>query len=246
MYKNIFEGKKAVIFNLNSAVASNTHTFKKEAVSKVLKEIGYGYINPEPYCVRGYPFKTIWEAILLGNDISKSPNIGELEKKTIEKYTLIVKNSDIEVQDGFWDIVYEFKEEKKMKLALISDFPRETDTHTINKAEISELFDVYIFADDVKKPKPNPEVYKKTLKALGTKAKDALAFEDSVPGVKSAGVAKIDTLVLWDGVTRKRLYRGKVLNMSLDFSTYVGNLDKTHLEYIAESCKGALEDKKRR
>lgn len=244
MYKNIFEGKKAAIFNLNGTVVSNTHDLRKRAVTEVLDDLGYGFINPKPYCVSGTPIKTIWESIIIGNDIKNILGISELETKTIEKYTKIIRDTELETVDGFWDLIYELKEERGFKTAVISDMERAVDTTVIDKLDVSNFFDVSVFKDDVKKEMPSAVAYKKILGELKIKPGDAVAFENSILGVKSAGTAGIDTILIWDGETKRRFFKGNIVHTATTLSEYVGNLDKTHLEYIAESCKGALEDKK--
>ncbi|MEU7907567.1 HAD-IA family hydrolase [Actinoplanes sp. NPDC049118] len=66
---------------------------------------------------------------------------------------------------------------------------------------LKRLFDDIVFAavvtgDDVAELKPEPEAYLRALSALGIGARDALAVEDSPPGLAAATAAGIPCLVV--------------------------------------------------
>lgn len=58
------------------------------------------------------------------------------------------------------------------------------------------LFDYIACRDDVAVGKPEPDVYLASLRGLGVKATDAIAFEDSVPGHVSAHRAGLRVVVV--------------------------------------------------
>ena len=60
-------------------------------------------------------------------------------------------------------------------------------------------------------------------------------------GTNSSIKAGIDTSVIWDGDIEKRYFSEKVLDFTTDFTSYPGNLDQTHEEYIATSVKKLLK-----
>jgi HAD superfamily hydrolase (TIGR01509 family) len=49
-----------------------------------------------------------------------------------------------------------------------------------------ELFDCLISNEDVKHPKPDPEMYLRACQALGLKAEEVLVVEDAPHGVEAA------------------------------------------------------------
>ena len=55
-----------------------------------------------------------------------------------------------------------------------------------------------IFADDVRKLKPNPDVYLAVLRTAGFSAQEAVAFEDSLTGYTAARAAGIRTALIPD------------------------------------------------
>ena len=56
--------------------------------------------------------------------------------------------------------------------------------------------EVLVTGDDVNRPKPDPESYQHALWQLGIRAADAMAVEDSAPGLRSALAAGLTTVVI--------------------------------------------------
>ena len=56
--------------------------------------------------------------------------------------------------------------------------------------------EVLITGDEVSRPKPDPEVYQHALWQLGVRAADAIAVEDSAPGLRAALSAGVTTVVV--------------------------------------------------
>ncbi len=62
-------------------------------------------------------------------------------------------------------------------------------------AEAEALFPVRVVGEDVKAKKPDPEVYMIALSELGVGPEDAIAFEDSLNGLRAATAAGLRTVV---------------------------------------------------
>ena len=78
-----------------------------------------------------------------------------------------------------------------LKVGLVSSSPREWITGYLARFGLTVSFDVILCGDDVRVPKPDPELYLKALSALEIQPDQALALEDSAHGVaaaKSAGL----------------------------------------------------------
>lgn len=247
MYKKLFEGKKAVIFSLDEAVVTGLNDVKIQVFQQVMNEVFLGYIDPTPYCIPGYSFRTIWESILYANEIEKGKfKVKDLIVKTTNAFVEVLnaKDFDIEPMEGFWELFAELKEDHGYKTALISNFPKPIVDKLSEKLEIDGIFDVVVFNENTKEQLH--KIYKKALKKLKEGAKNTISFEGSIPGVRAANKAKVDVFVIWDIKTRKSFFGDKVKEFSIDFTAYPGNIDKYYEEYLAESIKGALEDKKQR
>lgn len=242
MYKKLIQGKKAVIFDLDGTIAV-TRPFGIKALQQVLDEIEASYINAELYSFSGYPMRTSWKVILEVNELATKKTLDELIERTNEVYKELIRNSDLEPRDGFWDLFYELKQEKGFKTALVTNTERGNAQVVMEKLEINGIFDFELFGDEVKKLKPSPEIYRKIIKKLGLKPAEILVFEDSIPGVTAAVKAKLDVLVLWDGDIPKNEYPGKPLDFFPDFSDLPGKLDETYLEYMKRQLNEAVKSK---
>ncbi|WP_081868366.1 HAD family hydrolase [Flavimarina sp. Hel_I_48] len=74
--------------------------------------------------------------------------------------------------------------------------PAENLEFTVKALDLQEYFSVFIHAGDVKKGKPDPEVFTKVAEKLNVKIEDAIIFEDSPTGAKAAENGKAKSFVL--------------------------------------------------
>lgn len=72
------------------------------------------------------------------------------------------------------------------KLVICSNSIKDTITMMLTKAGIIEYFDFYLSNQDVKKSKPDPEMYATAIKKLGLTSNECLVVEDNENGIKSA------------------------------------------------------------
>ena len=70
-----------------------------------------------------------------------------------------------------------------------------------------DAFDVIICGTDIKKKKPDPEVYSKCAKALGIDPKDCIVIEDAVAGAEAASAAGMDCIGVIGDFGREELQR---------------------------------------
>ena len=82
------------------------------------------------------------------------------------------------------------------KVALASSNIRQWVEYLLKKKGINQYFSSVTTADDVSKPKPDPEVYLKTAEKLATDVTQCLVFEDSIAGATAAISAGMRTCVV--------------------------------------------------
>jgi len=56
----------------------------------------------------------------------------------------------------------------------------------LTKSDIIDYFNFFLSSDDVKKPKPNPEIYNMAIRKLNLKPVECLIIEDNPNGIKAA------------------------------------------------------------
>ena len=67
-------------------------------------------------------------------------------------------------------------------------------------------------AEDIAKPKPDPEVYLKAAKALGVSPKDCVVIEDSNVGLRAAVAAEISCIVVPACYTKSQVHRSAFIH----------------------------------
>jgi putative hydrolase of the HAD superfamily len=76
--------------------------------------------------------------------------------------------------------------DRGIKLAIASSSTENWVTHNLRKFHLLEQFDAICTRDYVTAVKPDPALYLLALEKLGVEASEAIAFEDSPPGILAA------------------------------------------------------------
>jgi HAD superfamily hydrolase (TIGR01509 family) len=151
--------------------------------------------------------------------------IKELEKKTEETFIKLAKIRNLDLKNGFVDMLYALKVKKGFKVALITNSAREVGEKILQRFGMEMSFDLILGGDEVKNKKPSPEIYNLALKKLNLKPTDVIVFEDTVTGSKASVAARLETIVIWDGAVSEKEYPEEVILFSEDFVPLVQNLD---------------------
>ena len=91
----------------------------------------------------------------------------------------------------------EFVEEARgrgMGVALVTNAPKENVFAMLDALGLADAFEPTVVAEDVGVGKPDPAPYNAALEALGIRADEAVAFEDSPSGIASSVAAGIPTV----------------------------------------------------
>jgi HAD superfamily hydrolase (TIGR01509 family) len=80
-----------------------------------------------------------------------------------------------------------------MRTAVVTNAPRENAMAMLTGLGIADCFDTIVIGGELPNGKPHPMPYLMALEALGVAAQDAIAFEDSLSGVRSASSAGVLT-----------------------------------------------------
>jgi HAD superfamily hydrolase (TIGR01509 family) len=236
MYKKWIEGKKVVCFDLDGTIVDTVNP-AFQAFANILH-----LVNPDikpnlAYGVVGESTYEKWARLADAKLIKNNVSVKDLTENTHKEFLRLISENPLEPKEGFWDLVYKLKEEKGLKLALATNTAKSVAMQVINKAEISEVFDFMIFGDEIKKPKPNAEIYIKVIKHFGIKPQEMLVFEDSLLGVSAAYKAGSPIVVIWDGNVNRSRYPKGMLTFTPDFEGIAENLDFTVDEALAELRK---------
>ncbi len=81
-----------------------------------------------------------------------------------------------------------------IKRAVVTNAPRQNAKHMLEILQLTYVLPLVIMAEDAPPGKPDPAPYQLALNRLGVESKNAIAFEDSPAGIRSAVGAGIYTI----------------------------------------------------
>ena len=227
-YKAVVEKKKAAIFDLDDTLVA-TGIYWDSAFSKVLTATKSGsYMGLRS----GHCIVDQWNIYLDEHPGEISMTARELTEHT---YAEFLKHLDeLSVTDGFWDLAMALKDERAMRLGMVTNTDKVVAEKVLTKLNLLEVFDVVIYGDEVEHRKPNPQMYNLAAQKLGVRAGEVVVFEDSVVGAQAAVGAKMDAYVVWNGTAQQTDYPKGVLDFFPDFVGFNEKLAKTDIEHARE------------
>ncbi|MGB7250905.1 MAG: HAD-IA family hydrolase [Phormidesmis sp.] len=102
--------------------------------------------------------------------------------------------------------------------AVVTNAPPENATFMLSELGLAERFDPVILGDELAKGKPDPLPYQTALEQLGIQATEAIAFEDSPSGIRSATGAGINTIGVTTTHSAKKLISAGATAAIADFN----------------------------
>jgi len=105
-----------------------------------------------------------------------------------------------------------------LSAAVVTNAPPKNAEFMLATLGLTERFDPIIIADDLPRGKPDPLPYQTALDQLGIVATEAIVFEDSVAGIRSAVNADIVTIGMTTTHTAEELMKAGVTEVIADFT----------------------------
>jgi len=99
----------------------------------------------------------------------------------------------------------EFAENQRIGTVVVTNAPRANADHMLGALGIHDRFHSVVVAEELPRAKPDPLPYLTGLERLGAQAANAIAFEDSVPGLTAAVKAGIFSVGLTTSQSRETL-----------------------------------------
>ena len=173
-------GLKGAIFDLDGVIVSSV-SLHFNSWKKMFAEYGKEF-SFEDYKekVDGIPRMSGARAIL--TDLSEE----ELEKAAAKKQSYFLEfleKEGIEVYESTLKLIKVLKQ-NALKVAVISS--SKNCLPVLKKVGIDNLFEVIITGNDIKKGKPDPQVFLTASQRLGLIPQECIVFEDAVLGVEAA------------------------------------------------------------
>lgn len=121
----------------------------------------------------------------------------------------VVSGAGVQARDGAVELVEDLVA-ARVRLAVATTGRRRWVEPLLDRLFAGRPFEVVVTGDDVKKLKPDPELYATALDRLGVAAASALAIEDSPPGLAAAVAAGIACVVVASEYNRGEPFSGAV------------------------------------
>lgn len=124
----------------------------------------------------------------------------KLIKRLVEKkiQNEIEMSGDVKLFDGSLDLLEHLQGRVKLGLASMNDCGVIRNLLKITNTQ--KYFNAILTADDVSRPKPNPEIFLKCALKLRSRQEKCIVIEDSIFGVKAAKKAKMGCITVLTGV----------------------------------------------
>ena len=96
------------------------------------------------------------------------------------------------------DRLLRFCGENGIRLAVASSNSRELVDRVLASNKVTDLFQAIVTGSEVTRGKPEPDVYLCAAEKIGVSPEQILAFEDIVPGIRSAKAAGMEVCAVYD------------------------------------------------
>jgi len=206
---------KAVIFDWDGTLADTKRAVVR-AFQKVLVDAGCAVTDRFIERRMGIGTKkTLEEALKECNAEFDDEMLENLVREKIIIQTSLSKI--VSLFEGAGELLEELQGRTKIALATMSG--RKVVDKLLPEKRIEEYFDVVVTADEVSKPKPDPEVFLVSAAKLGVDPEDCVVIEDSVFGVRAAKAAKMKCIAVPSGAYSREELKEESPDLMVDALT---------------------------
>ena len=203
---------KAIFFDFNGVIIDD-ELLQMKAYEEVLREHGIALTKEWYFSALGMDDVTFVRSMF---ERSNTPLTDEVLRQVQVKKTDLHRTMIEDELPLFPGVVTFLKAAaREFSLGLVSMASTDEISYVLERANLRQLFSVFVMAGDVPVCKPAPDCYRSGLEKLNEKrssdrllpvlANECLAIEDSPPGIESARGAGMRTLGVLNTVTESEL-----------------------------------------
>ncbi|TRO65203.1 beta-phosphoglucomutase [Christiangramia sabulilitoris] len=183
---------KAFIFDLDGVIV-DTAKFHFLAWRKLANDLGFDFTEEQNEQLKGVSRVESLKRILnWGNlELEEDEFQRQMAMKNENYLSYVDKMDSKEILPGVQKIL-KYLREHKIPFALGS--ASKNARPILKKIDLYEKFDAIVDGTDVKKAKPDPEVFLIAAEKLETNPQNCVVFEDSVAGIQAANIGKMTSI----------------------------------------------------
>jgi beta-phosphoglucomutase family hydrolase len=192
---------KAFIFDMDGVIVDNHH-FHVTAWKRFCDETGIEF-NEQEFRKKyfGKNNHDILTGLMQKQIPTREVNILGERKEAIYRE---VYSEHMQMVEGLEDLLINLLKKEKL-LAVATSAPVSNLNFVLDGLQIRKYFHSLCNEEDVKRAKPDPEIYLKTAEKLRVKPNECIVFEDSVSGIMAAKNAGMKVVALITTHTQEEL-----------------------------------------
>ena len=185
---------KAVIFDLDGLLLDT------EIVAfKVYEELGkrFSFELPLPDFMQNFCGQPLRRNVAYCNERFQLPWSLEEAVEEVLRIEKRLLDEGVDVMPGARELL-EFLKQNDYKTCVASSSARERSMRLLEKHDLVNFFDDFVFGPEVEKGKPNPDIFLKAAKKISVEPEQCLVLEDSQAGIQAAYTANMKVICIPD------------------------------------------------
>ncbi|HEX9635397.1 MAG TPA: HAD family phosphatase [Candidatus Limnocylindria bacterium] len=182
---------RAVVFDMDGLLL-DTEILWQRAEAELFRRHGADYTIADALAVMGTSFDVT--ARYFAERLGEPPERGAALVDELRVLMLAELRREVAARPGAVELVERLR--NRVPLALASNSSRNLVDAALNTAGLTDAFDAIVTADDVQHPKPAPDLYLLACERLGVTPGEALALEDTAPGIAAAKAAGLTCIAV--------------------------------------------------
>jgi HAD superfamily hydrolase (TIGR01509 family) len=182
---------RAVVFDMDGLLL-DTEVLWQRAEAELFRRHGAAYTIADALAVMGTSFDVT--ARYFAERLGEPAERGAALVDELRVLMLAELRRDVAGRPGAVELVERLR--NRVPLALASNSSRNLVDAAMLTAGLTDAFDAIVTADDVQHPKPAPDLYLLACERLGVAPGEALALEDTAPGIAAAKAAGLTCIAV--------------------------------------------------
>jgi beta-phosphoglucomutase len=182
---------EALIFDWDGVLVDSAKNYYA-AYHKVLHDVGIETTPREIYLREGQPTPQLMATLMAERGIPSSES--QIQEMVDRRRSYDIASGPRVFFPGVWDLLLELRK-AGYKLAMVTGSSRKSVELLLDQ-ERERCFDSVITADDITRPKPDPQSFALAVRELGLRPQQCLVVENAPFGIRSAKAAGCRTIGL--------------------------------------------------